>query len=323
MSNIPLEEIAKKLLEEDSVLLSTHVSPDPDAIGSSFGLALALMSLKKRVFVHLQDPLPERLRSFVVNVPFGSEVPSEEFAAFVVVDTASKRRVGVHVETCQAKARRTYNIDHHVSNDCWGDLNSIDAEAAASAQIVSRLIPMLGTSISPDCANLLYAGLLDDTGGFCFSNSSAAAFRCAAALVEAGADPGRIANELYFTQPLRVLKLHASALDALKVVLDGRVAYMTISNTIMSECGALPEDAEGLVDLARRLGGTDAAVLQREIEGGWKLSLRAKRDSLDVNRVAGAFGGGGHRAAAGCKLVGTAEEVERQVLERLAVELDQ
>ena len=314
MENLSLEKIAALLSEQSSVVLSTHISPDPDAIGSSFALAAALQALGKETFVYLADPLPERLQSFVNGINYGHEVPQRTFSAFVAIDTASEKRVGKCVAKVRATAKLTINIDHHISNDLYGDFNYIDATAPASALIVWELLPILKVTMNPQIANLLYAGLLDDTGCFCFSNTTSRAFACAGALVDCGAEPARIANEIYFTQPLRTLKLNAAALESLKLELDGKVAYISISREKMESTGAKSEDAEGLVDLARRVGGTTVAVLQREIEDGWKISLRSKNESFDVNEIAGLFGGGGHKAAAGCKLRGTQEQVEQRIL---------
>ena len=317
MASLPLPQICESLRAEQRLWLSTHVSPDPDAIGSSFSLALALQSLGKEVYVHLADPLPEKLKPLAGGVLFGSNIPEAEIDAFVVVDTASRKRVGPSVEAIAAQAKRVYNIDHHVSNIGWADLNHIDANAAASAMIVWEMLKLLRVSPSRQMTNLLYGGLSDDTGGFCFSNTTPKALQCAAELVEAGCEPAYVSNLIYFSQPLRVLRLQAEALARLEMVLGGRVALLWVDKGVLERSEAKVEDTEGLVDLARKVEGTEAAVFARELEDGWKFSLRAKREDLDVNLIAGEFGGGGHRAAAGCKLVGTREHVCSQVLTKL------
>jgi phosphoesterase RecJ-like protein len=246
------------------------------------------------------------------------EIPARTFSALVVVDTASEKRVGPGVGELRTRAERTYNLDHHVSNVGWGERNYIDADAPASALIVWELCRELGVAVVPQIANLLYAGLLDDTGGFCFSNTNARSFRCAAALVDGGADPEKVANALYFNQPLRLLKLHALALQTLSLELGGRVSLISITARGLERCGAKAEDVEGIVDLARRVEGTQVAIFQRELDDGWKFSLRSKDPRIDVNEVAATFGGGGHTAAAGCKITGSEEEARDRVLRRVA-----
>ena len=319
-----LQALAAELLKHRSVLLSTHVAPDPDAIGSCFALAEALRRCGLSVRVYLSDPMPERMVAFLpAGIEWGVEPSPAD--AVVVVDTASRVRIGGDLERAYASAPVSFNIDHHASNVGWATFNYIDTKAAAAAIIVSELVAALDAlkpgpaPLSEDAliANLLFAGLVDDTGRFCFSNCDARAFATASRLLAAGAEPERVANALYFSTPERVLRLQARVLAGLKLVLDGRVAMISIPRRMLQECGAGPEDAEGLVDLARSVEGAQAAFLQREIDGGWKISLRAKSTKLDMNAVAAKFGGGGHKAAAGCKIVGTEEEVTAQLVAAL------
>lgn len=315
-----LGDVARELEGVRSCIVSAHVAPDPDAVGSSFGLAYLLSLGGCRSAVYLADPLPERMRTLLPpTVKFHNEVPTENVDAVIIVDTAARRRVGPEVERVISLGRRSINIDHHVSNEGWADLNFVDSGASAAAVIVWRLAALLGRTPDRALANLLYAGLLDDTGSFCFSNSNAEAFQCAAELVQHGAEPEVVANALYYSVPARVLCLQAAALGALKLHLDGRIASVTIPQSMLASCGANAEDTEGLVEIARRVEGTIGAFLQRELDdGGWKLSLRAKGPELDVNMIAQQFSGGGHRAAAGCKIAGTADEVERLIVDAIA-----
>jgi len=321
VSKLSLEDFADKLLEHRDFVLSSHISPDPDAVGSTCALALALEQLGKGVSLYFADPVPERVRKLVPKLNFLSAAPTGAFETLVVCDTAALKRIGPLADSVFKLAQISFNLDHHVSNIGFGSYNHVDEQAPATAVLVAELIPHLGAEITPEMANLLLAGLLDDTGGFCFSNVSPRAFECAAGLLRAGARPEIVSNELYFTLPLRVLKLRAIAIESLRVLLDGKLAWITVSKEDLEKAGAKPEDSEGLVEIARQDAGAEVAVLQREIENGWKLSLRAKDSAIDVNAVASAFGGGGHRAAAGCKLQGSALEVERAVTSEIVKEL--
>lgn len=324
-----LHQLVDELLKCRSVLLSTHVAPDPDAIGSCFALAEGLRRSGIAVQVYLCDALPERMRAFLPEgISWRGEAPEgETFDAVVVVDTASRVRIGGEVERVYACGPISFNIDHHASNIGWATYNYIDTRAAAAALIVSELLGVLersapkwsGPEVAADplLANLLFAGLADDTGRFSFSNSDTRAFECAGSLLRAGAEPERVANALYFSTPERVLRLQAKVLAGLKLVLGGKVAMISIPRAMLQECGAGPEDAEGLVDLARSVEGAEAAFLQREIEDGWKISLRAKSTKIDMNAVAARFGGGGHKAAAGCRISGSEHEVTEQLVAAL------
>ncbi len=316
-SQTELQELAEKLRGMQSFIVAAHISPDPDAIGSAFGLARALQMLGKDASVYFCDAIPERMQNLIPDVPYSRTATGPAVDAFIAIDTASKRRIGPDAETVSKRGKQTFNIDHHVSNEKYGDSNLVDSTAPAAALIVWELLPHLKVTPDAQLASLLYAGLMDDTGSFCFSNTDSRALKVAAEMVEAGAEPALVANEVYFTLPLRALKLQALALDGLEVLLGGKVSYMSISAEALQGAEAKAEDAEGLIDLARRVAGAEIAVLQREIEGGWKFSLRSKTGQIDVNAIAGHFGGGGHRAAAGCKLQGTGAEVKQQMLAQL------
>lgn len=320
-----LRALAAELLKLKSVLLSTHVAPDPDAIGSCFALAEALRRHGVKVQVYLSDPMPDRMRSFLPAAVSWAVEPVDADAV-VVVDTASRVRIGGDIERVYGSAPKSFNIDHHASNIGWADYNYLDTKAAAAAIIVWELLAALDDvapramklTADPLLANLLFAGLVDDTGRFCFSNCDARAFATASALFAAGAEPERVANALYFSTPERVLRLQARVLSGLRLVLGGKVAMVSIPRQLLEECGAGAEDAEGLVDLARSVEGAEAAFLQREIENGWKISLRAKSTKFDMNAVAARFGGGGHKAAAGCRIAGTEQEVTDQLVAALS-----
>ena len=317
-----IEQIAVELSRLKSCIVSAHVAPDPDAIGSSFGLASVLAARGCRAEVYLADGVPERLQPLLPpEIVWSSEVPTRSVDAIVVIDTASRQRVGKEFEALYRLGAQTFNIDHHVSNDSWADKNFVDGSASAAAVLVWRLARALGQKLDPITANLLYGGLVDDTGSFCFSNVGPEAFACGASLVESGAEPEAVANVLYFNVPERVIKLQAAAFSVLKTHLGGKIASLRVTRAMLDQCGARPEDTEGLVDIARRMQGTVGAFLQRELPEGWKISLRAKSSDLDVNAVASTFGGGGHRAAAGCRIDGPGDEVERRIVEALKAAL--
>jgi phosphoesterase RecJ-like protein len=318
-----LQEVVEVLRGAADIVVATHVFPDPDAIGSSFGLAAGLRSLGKDARVYLGTAVPATLIPLVEGVPVTHELPGEEFSVLAVVDTANRARICGEGDALRALAKQVVNIDHHYSNEGWGDVNHIDDSKAASAEILLDLLTALSVDISPEIASMLYAGLSDDTGSFCFSNTKAETLRSASRLVELGAEPAVVSEQLYFSMPLRVLKLRAAAIQTLRLELDGRVAVIVLDQKLLDSVGAHPEDVEGIVDQARSVAGPPVAMLIRELNNDWKVSLRSKQSNLDVSRVAAAFGGGGHRAAAGCRVGGAADEAVQKVLAELKVILDE
>ncbi len=313
-----IPEAAAKLRGLKSVIVAGHVFPDADAVGSVCGLALGLGTLGLEAEVYFAHPVPEKMRELCVALNVMHQLPDRSYDAVVVLDTASRERTGDEVAELLKLAPLSINIDHHVSNEHWAQLNYVDGQAAASAELVYLLLIELGARVEPNTANLLYAGIHDDTGAFRFSNTTANALRIAATLVELGADPAYIGNLLYFSISPRVLKLRGLALNGLKLYFDGRLCMLTVTQQMLDQIGARSEDCEGLIEEARSLEGVECAVLQREIPGGWKFSLRSKSERVNVNQVAQRFGGGGHKAAAGYRDQGTAEEVEARALSALS-----
>ncbi len=306
--------------EVNKVVVSAHVSPDADAIGSSCGLALGLISLGLDVTVYLQDEIPEKFKAFTsgVNIVHDINQLDDDIELVIVVDTASEKRVGKAVKELRSKAPQTINIDHHISNDGWADLNIVK-EASSCSILVFKFLEDMGAKTDAQIANLLLGGLLDDTGQFCFSNTNTEAFQVAALLLDKGASPHEIANQLYFSTPLKVTKLRAEALNKLEVLDNGRIGFLYVTQEMLNNYGATSEDTEGLVEEVRSIAGTVAAIFMRELEDKkrWKISLRAKTEDIDVNVVAGKFDGGGHKAAAGATIEGTLDDVKKRILAEL------
>ena len=314
MSSTELLDFAKQLQSACAgrrVTVATHISPDPDAIGSAFAAGLLCSALGADTKVYLPEPLPTKFQPLVQSFPWTSDLSAAAGDVLLVVDTATRKRVGDLLDKHLSDFPLTFNLDHHISNPHWAAVNCVNGHAAASALLVYQLYESLQQKISPQVANLLYAGILDDTGSFCFSNSSADALTTAASLVNLGASPEDVANTLYFSVPERILRLQARALQNLQVWFEGRVSVLVVDHEILSETACSQEDTEGLVDFARKVDGAVIAVFMRELEGKWKISLRSKSSQYDVNRIAGQFGGGGHAAAAGATIVGTQAEVEQ------------
>ena len=311
------EELLGALAQVRSVLICTHVFPDVDAVGSSCGLLLGLKKLGVEASVWFPKPLPEKFRRLTAAVAISYEAPLRRFDALLGVDTATRARLGAGCLEAGSRADRVFNIDHHISNEDWAELNYVDVEASASAEIVEALLGRLGVELDSRIAELLYAGILDDTGCFRYSNATPRALAAASRLVRHGVRAEQTANDLYFSVPERVFRLRARALASLCLEFDGRVAVITVTKAMLIECGAVDSDCEGLIDLAREVQGTLCAIFIRETDEGWKASLRSKDDQLDVHAVAAAFGGGGHRAAAGCTIRDSLETVRSLVLARL------
>ncbi len=289
------------------VLVASHVNPDGDAIGSLIAMGLALKSLGKEVTMYNESPIPAVYQFLPAIDRIVSRVA--DFAAYdtaVILDCGNLQRVGDAGRAIETIGT-VVNIDHHVTNNGFGDLQYIDTEACASAELVYRLIRELGVTISEAMAWSLYTGILTDTGSFRFSNTNRAAFAISEEMLTIGVDPWMVAQYVYGTYSLGRIKLLNLALDTIELAHDGKVSLMTVTRRMLEKTGTRPEDADGMINYARGIEEVRLAVLiQQNGNGGpsangngpYHVSLRSD-GSVDAAAIAAAFGGGGHASAAG------------------------
>ncbi|WP_258360868.1 DHH family phosphoesterase [Moorella sulfitireducens] len=318
-----IESIAATLAAAREAAVVSHIIPDGDCLGSTLALALALRQRGAKVVAVNADPVPEMFhflpgQETIIPPARVTEVPG----LLVMVDSTDMERAGEGFSRWRQKTGTVINIDHHVSNTRFGDLNLVDGRAAATAELVFAILEKMPVTITPDIATCLYTALATDTGSFQYENCTAATMRLAARLMELGADLPRIREYLWERKPLAGIRLLAAALPTLTLAYDGRIAWMTVSGTALEATGARPEDAEGLVNYPRSIAGVEVGLLFRELPGGQvKVSLRSKK-SVDVNAIAARFGGGGHRRAAGCTVKGDLDAVVAMVVAAAGEELN-
>lgn len=322
------EEILEELRQAEKFLLTTHESPDGDALGSLLGMHKVLSQLGKDSLMFMcpdEFPLPWEYRDLTFDGLIGAPPDDVADRTIVFLDCGNIDRMPV--DFLQAEGLHIVNIDHHHDNTRFGTVNLVVPEASCTAEIVWCLAKELGIEITPDIGDALYVGLVTDTGKFMYENTSAQAHRMAAELIEAGVEPHQIYRRLYEDLPFRRLQLLQRALASVKRYDDGAVTVAHLTKPDYADTGALETDSEGVVDHIRAVEGTAVAVLIRELladerEGMRKASLRATDGSVDVSRIARSMGGGGHPQAAGFTTSLSYEElvenVRTQVREQLA-----
>lgn len=288
----------------DSVVVCAHVDPDGDAIGSVLAATLALRSLGVAAVPTLADAatVPSTyafLPGCDMFVP-ASEIPAPD--VFLALDTPTPARLGM-AQGLVDGARLIVVADHHPDNRRFGDVELFDPRAAATGQIIWRLLRHLGVEPSPDMARCLYVALMTDTGRFSYGNTNPRALRDAANMVIAGADPYAAYDATYENRTPGSLRLLGLALSRVTLANDGRVAYSWVSEADLADTGTTMPETENLVDAVRQLGGIDAVFLAKVVGGNVRISLRSKRGA-DVGAVARLLGGGGHAAAAGATVEG-------------------
>lgn len=297
------DALLDRLRQGHRFLITSHVNPDGDAVGSSLGLTRVLRKLGKSSVVWLHDPVPG-LYSVLPGserVHVGSEPPHgfpENFDAAIVLECPSLERCG-HAEAITGSGLPILNVDHHLGNEPYGQVNWVDTAAPAVGVLVHRIARALHIDLDPATADCLYLALVTDTGGFRHSNATAEAFDAASALVREGAAPDQVSQWLYESRPESAVRLQAAVLQSLAMHDGGRVATAHIDRAMVESSGAQPGDSEGLIDIPRSITGVRAVALFRQLDDGrWKASLRS-RGEVSVERVARQRGGGGHQNAAG------------------------
>ena len=314
-----IKEILRKIAEEtrrgQTFLISTHQNPEGDAIGSALALALVLESLGKTVRVLTQDPVPEVLAFLPGAERIIHQAPEDgPFDIAFSVDCGDRARLGEEFNKVKGIGK-IINIDHHVSNGFFGDLNLVDPRASSAAEIIYDLIRELPAPFTREVAENIYTGLLTDTGSFHYSNTSAKTLSAARACLLAGVEPWKVAQKAYDTQPLARLRLLPRVLDTLELSADGRVSSVVVGQQMLKAAGATVDMTEDFINFPRSVQGVEVALLFREVTPEkYRVSMRS-RGAVDVARIAEKFQGGGHPAASGCTVEGNFSAVKAKVLE--------
>jgi phosphoesterase RecJ-like protein len=305
------------------VLLTCHLGPDGDALGSMSALASLLREHGRDVTLYNPDPAPRFLRW----LPHLEKLQHKLDGAYdltVVVDCGDRKLLGASFPGPEVTGPLLV-LDHHTSARPFGDVYVCDPEAASIGVLVARLAAALGWELSHEAGKGIYASLVSDTGSFRYANTNAEAFQLAASLVaDRGIDPWTIAQSLGEEVPLGRYRLLSSALATIQLEAGGKVATMAISEEMVRAAGARWEHSEGMVNYARALEGVEVGVLftpAREAPATHvRVSMRSK-GRVDAGAVCAPFGGGGHRGAAGCTLEAPIDEARRRVVAALAEKL--
>jgi len=313
------DRIAEEIRKRQRFVLSSHVRPDGDAIGSQLAMAFALRHLGKTVRVVNCDMPPSPMLVFpgVAEIEVAQRV-DDPGDAVIIMECGDFARTGV------AGLDRGFviNIDHHLGNTMYGALNWFDASAAACGEIVFDLIQTLGVPLTRDIATHIYIAILTDTGSFHYSSISSRTFDICRQCVEAGLDPPAVARSIFDSNNLGRLKLFGAVLSRMELDASGRLATVWVDRALARNSGGTYEDTEGLINLPLTVKEIQAVVFFKE-QGpdDWRISMRSKGE-VDVNRVATEFGGGGHKNAAGCSASGTFAELTALFRKKITEQID-
>ncbi len=316
-----VDQIIAVLKEARTVCIVGHLRPDGDCIGSELGLALALENAGKEVTVWNEDVVPDKLRFLDPNRRVKKPTGGCEFDVVVATDCAAYDRLGRCAE--HIGARKSFiNIDHHASNTKYADLNWVSPREPSTGELIFDLCQWAGWKITEPIANCLFTAVSTDTGSFQYPSTTPDTLETAAHLVERGADLGRICQEVYQSFPLTRIKLLRHVYSKFRLTHGDRTAYFWLRQRDYTRAGARTEESEGLIDHIRAIEGVEVAVVFEEAgENLTRVSWRSKTPRIDVAAIALRFGGGGHKAAAGARIAGSALGVQRRVLSAVKVAL--
>ena len=313
----PIVERLKK--EEGKILIFTHENPDADGIGSMLALCHFLTKKGKNITCGMKDDVPY-ICNFLPGVESIKKLPlNEEFDLAIVVDAAGAFRAGAEV-----KAKEIVRIDHHIGGKSESSDDYVNPSAPATTCLIAEILKYWDESeIDSDIATCLYTGLLTDTGSFRYNNVTEKTFDMAKFLVSKGADPFYIAKMIYERNKPNTLHLLQRTLSTLQLFEDGKIAGLTVRRKFLEETKTKEEDTEGFVNYARSIDGAEVGfiMIQKEDFITWRVSLRGK-GSVDVQHVAKVFKGGGHKDAAGCRIVGKEEEVRERLVDEIRKALE-
>ncbi|MFH1981260.1 MAG: DHH family phosphoesterase [Pseudomonadota bacterium] len=319
-----MDQIIQQLTNSRRVFLASHLNPDGDAIGSLIAMGLALEKRGKDVTMYNESPIPAvyRFLPAVDRITDAMDAEPGSYDAAVVLDCGDLQRVGSHADRL-GQIPVVINIDHHITNTRFGHHHQVDAQACATAEIVYRLITAMGVSVDLEMATAIYTAIFTDTGSFRFSSTNRMAFAICDEMVGIGVDPYKVAQNVYGTYSLGRIKLLNLALDSIEIAADGQLSIMTLSQDMLKETNTHPEDADGLINYAKRIRNVRLAALIHEQETNGTaakaspprchVSLRSD-GTIDVARIAAHFGGGGHASAAGFNMNATAAAVKTEII---------
>ena len=320
-----MEQILQLIKTRERILVASHAEPDGDCLGSLVALGLALNKLDKTITLFNSSPIPAVYRFLPGVEGIVRQIKAaEEYDLAIVLDCGDIARVGEDSSVVE-QIPIVVNIDHHVSNTGFGDLQLIDTDACATAEIIYRLIKALGIPFDKAIATAIYLGILTDTGSFRFSNTNPAAFAISKSMIDIGVKPHTVAQRVFGTYSLGRIKLLNLALNSIEISENGKLSLMTISRSMLNSTGTSTEDIDGLINYARRIQDVKVAALIHEIKNGagkftnmnrYHVSLRSD-SSVDVAKIANKFGGGGHTSAAGFQIESTLMALKEKIL-RLA-----
>jgi phosphoesterase RecJ-like protein len=315
-----LKRIAKRLKKAEHIAIFTHLNPDGDALGSSFAVKYALESIGKRVTIYLEKPMPEKFNFLGMDYEIASADTESDADCAIVLDCGEYSRLGNTAETCK-KIPEILCVDHHKTGETFGEFYYNEPDAAATAQIVYKLVNLITKNVPQKAYEAIYTGMSTDTGHFKFSNVSPETFRIAAKVLESGINHRKVTTIIYDTVKREKMMFLGAATERVQFFENGKIAVLDCPGEFLAQFGLNYDDVDELPNIPLNLEGVLVSVLIKDRdENSKRVSFRTK-DVIDVSEVAQSFGGGGHKSAAACVISGNISEKVDEIISVIADKL--
>lgn len=312
---IDLNIAAELLKSKDNILILTHGNPDGDTLGSGFALLHALKNMGKRARLMNADPIPEKFSYLYEGTE--EELFTEDF--IVSVDVAERKLLGALSE--KYGDRVDLAVDHHETSRFFAEKTYCESDSASCCEIIYLLLKTMGAPITKKIADCIYTGMSTDTGCFRYSNVTPRSHEIAAELLRLGADHSRINTRMFETKTMGDFMLQKMCLDSLEIFGDGRVAMISVTKDMLSQCGVDKSALDAIKPITRQIEGVEIGItVKEESEGKVGISVRTG-ESYDAAAICAHFGGGGHLRAAGCELKGTVKEAAEKIKKYITEEI--
>lgn len=314
-------KILDVLKKHKNFIVSGHINPEGDSIGSQLAMANLLKMMNKQVRIINQDRVPKNIMFMpgAESVEVFEDLDSKEieFEVAIILDSPTIERIGAVKELLRDKY--IINIDHHVSNRDFGDINWVDAQSSSAGEMMFDLFKDSDVSLDNDSALCIYVAIMTDTGSFRYSNATSKTHKIAADLLLYDINPKKVYEKIYETKSFNTFKLLAEVLTNLKKTEDSKFVWFKVTNEMMCKNGLTADCCEDFIAFVRMIEGAEVVAFLREMDNGSgvKVSFRSKTD-IDVNVIAQSFGGGGHKAASGCVIEKSLDVAEQMLVNVVA-----
>lgn len=317
MNNEGMSEVMDVLKKRDNFLITAHVNPEGDSIGSQLAMFFLLKKIGKKAVMVNHDMVPENLQFLPGSASVTMTLPDDFIpATAIVLDCPVMERAGA-VTGHLSEIDEIVNVDHHISNEFFGDVNWVDPQASSVGEMMYRLIKKMGVEVDKDMALAIYAAMVTDTGMFSYDNTTGETHVVAADLMRIGVIPKIVHKEIFEKRSSFQVKLLGKALSTMELEEKGKIAHMCLTRRMLEDEGVKSVSTDEFINYPRSVKGVKVAVFFKEsVEnpGAINVSFRSTGDDINVDEIAGKFGGGGHQKASGCLIKGTLDEAREKVL---------